>query len=301
MISIGSARALASTGLTWDPARGDRFVIADRDMDDDVFVLSDMTIETHDYRTGRVIGFNGTTEWALDSVDADDVLWLPGEGSMRALLGPAFVRLESAGLAGWSVTVVVTEGGETTVTDTDAEEAYALALLTVRATGSSALLPLAAHAVVARAGDLDLLGDRGWNPGLTGTLHALVETLRTYRAQRAGAAADEAGEQANLVEDADPVAEDRTGTLDRAVTAALRAPAAPTAGEGRERGGDDLLVQLVLAAHDLGSTDVAQVCVRRAVDIVRARSAASQPGPPSARAIQSVDAGLAELVALLRG
>nr|WP_284290807.1 hypothetical protein [Angustibacter aerolatus] len=51
----------------------------DRGMDADVFVVSDMTIEVHSGPGGTFMGFNGTTEWALDSVDTDDVVWLPRE------------------------------------------------------------------------------------------------------------------------------------------------------------------------------------------------------------------------------
>ena len=45
-----------------------------------------MTIEAHHYPTGTELGFNGTTEWALDSVSADDSLWhwRAWEGSTRA-------------------------------------------------------------------------------------------------------------------------------------------------------------------------------------------------------------------------
>jgi hypothetical protein len=94
VLSVTIARRLRNAGLSWTPQRGDRFVVADRDMDDEVFVLSDMTIEVHRYPGGPVIGFNGTTEWALDSVDQQDALWIPAEHQLRELLGAAFVRLE---------------------------------------------------------------------------------------------------------------------------------------------------------------------------------------------------------------
>ena len=74
MLSVASARALREAGLQWTPARGDSFVIPDRDMDADVFVLSDMTVEVHQFPAGPVIGFNGTTEWALDSVEQSETL-----------------------------------------------------------------------------------------------------------------------------------------------------------------------------------------------------------------------------------
>jgi hypothetical protein len=127
MISVGLARRLRDGGLRWDPAPGDRFVVADRDMDDEVFTLAEMTVELHDFPSGKVIGFNGTVEWALDSVEAHNSVWLPGEGQLRARLGGTFRRLEPTD-AGWRVTIEVT-GREVVTTDADAAEAYGLALL----------------------------------------------------------------------------------------------------------------------------------------------------------------------------
>jgi hypothetical protein len=95
--SLGLALRLADAGLRWDPAPGDRFAIPDRGMDDEVFVLSTMTVEVHDLPGRTVIGFNGTTEWALDDVDMDATIWLPREDQLRELLGDAFHRLERAG------------------------------------------------------------------------------------------------------------------------------------------------------------------------------------------------------------
>ena len=90
MLSVDLAKRLRDAGLAWKPSPGDRFVLPDREMDDDVFVLSDMTIELHDMPNGQVIGFNGTTEWALDGVQKDEALWLPREDQLRALLGRTF-------------------------------------------------------------------------------------------------------------------------------------------------------------------------------------------------------------------
>ncbi|MBK0296429.1 hypothetical protein IAE22_30675, partial [Bacillus sp. S34] len=64
------AAALRDAGLRWHPTTGDRFVIDKPGVDDDVYTVSEMTVERHDYPSGTVLGFNGTTEWALDSVDA---------------------------------------------------------------------------------------------------------------------------------------------------------------------------------------------------------------------------------------
>lgn len=88
------AEAMDAAGLTWQPASGDRFCIPDRDMDSDVFVISDMTINVEDAIGGAIVKFNGTTEWALDSIAAAQVLWLPWEHQLRDLLGVRFATLE---------------------------------------------------------------------------------------------------------------------------------------------------------------------------------------------------------------
>ncbi len=129
MISIELARRLQAAGLDWTPASGDRFVIADRDMDADVFVVSQLTIEVHEAPTGRLIRFNGITEWALDSVEQEATVWLPREDQLRAALGPRFRRLEPVG-TGFAV-VIERAGAEERHLDVDAERAYARALLAV--------------------------------------------------------------------------------------------------------------------------------------------------------------------------
>jgi hypothetical protein len=129
MITVELARRLKDVGLPWKPASGDRFVVADRDMDAEVFVVSQLTIELRDTPAGPIFQFNGTTEWALDSVEQAAVIWLPHEAQLRAALGTAFRRLEPLG-EGWVVTVE-RDGREIREVDVDAERAYARALLTV--------------------------------------------------------------------------------------------------------------------------------------------------------------------------
>ena len=127
MLSIELARALREAGLRWEPRRGDHFVVADRGMDEEVFVLSDMTIEVYDFPTGPVIGFNGTVEWALDSLDKQDALWLPSEDQLREYLGSRFVRLEREGDA-YAVAAVI-DDAEVLTRGSDAADAYGRALL----------------------------------------------------------------------------------------------------------------------------------------------------------------------------
>ena len=93
MISTDLARLLAASGLRWKPSNGDAFRIDGDDFDDEVFTLSDMTIEAHEFGAGTVLGFNGTTEWALDSLSLDDVLWMPREDQLRTMLGSTFHSL----------------------------------------------------------------------------------------------------------------------------------------------------------------------------------------------------------------
>ena len=90
----------------------------------EVFVVSDMTIEVREQLGGPLITFNGTTEWALDSIPASKVLWLPREDQLRAALGDRFSRLES--LPDGFV-VVLADGRR--AADIDAERAYARAVL----------------------------------------------------------------------------------------------------------------------------------------------------------------------------
>ena len=123
MISFELAARLRDAGLAWKPAAGDRFAIPERDLDDDVFVLSNMTIEVHDMPDGPVIGFNGTVEWALDDVSKEEAVWLPREDQLREMLGTGFRRLERFGER---YRVVV---GDDVFEAGSPEEAYGLALL----------------------------------------------------------------------------------------------------------------------------------------------------------------------------
>lgn len=129
MLSVDLARRLLDSGLVWSPMPGDRFVVDRPGVGDDVFHLADMTVEVHEFVGGSVIGFNGVTEWALDSVALEETLWLPREDQLRAVLGHDFVGL---GLTDQGYAVVALVGGTpTTFTHPDAEEAYAHAALAV--------------------------------------------------------------------------------------------------------------------------------------------------------------------------
>ena len=135
MITHELALELARRGLPWKPASGDRFYVPDRDLDDEVFVVSGMSVEVSDLPSGAEMRFNGTVEWALDSIAQDEVVWLPREEQMRAALGDRFLRLERLGAETGGYAVVLGAGGasagEERHVDIDAERAYARALLSV--------------------------------------------------------------------------------------------------------------------------------------------------------------------------
>ena len=106
MISLDLARQLEDAGVLWVPGDGDRFMVPERDLDDVLFVVSHMVVEVDDSSIGRVLKFNGTTEWALDIVESGVALWLPREGQLRVMLGrPSWRWLRhQAGTSSWSIT-----------------------------------------------------------------------------------------------------------------------------------------------------------------------------------------------------
>ncbi len=129
MITRELAEALARAGLEWHPDNGDRFLVPDRDLDDTVFVISDMTIDVVDVPGGALVRFNGTVEWALDSIMQRQVVWLPREDQLRDALGDRLARLERTP-RGYAA-LVTTPAGAERYEDADAECAYARALLSV--------------------------------------------------------------------------------------------------------------------------------------------------------------------------
>ena len=129
MISIDLAHRLRDAGVAWHARTGDRFAILQPEMTGEVFTISDMMIEAHEFSTGTVLGFNGTTEWALDSVAQEDALWLPLEDQLRELLGGTFRSL-SATDDGFAVEVLLPgSDGPATFAAGSAADAYALAVL----------------------------------------------------------------------------------------------------------------------------------------------------------------------------
>jgi hypothetical protein len=135
MISVDLAAKLKTAGLVWHPAPGDRFTLVQESFAGEVFTLSEMVVQAQEFPTGTVLAFNGTTEWALDSAEAADALWLPREDQLRELLRTSFRSLERVE-EGYRVTAVL-PGGTDPSSVQDAEnfwgpepaEAYGRALL----------------------------------------------------------------------------------------------------------------------------------------------------------------------------
>ena len=129
MISTELATALREAGLVWRPVSGDRFQLDEPEFEADVFTVSEMTIEPRTYPTGTILAFNGTTEWALDSVALEDALWLPREDQLREMLRGAFRSLRRLP----DTHVVETEfaGEVKSFEHPEPADAYALAVLAV--------------------------------------------------------------------------------------------------------------------------------------------------------------------------
>lgn len=129
MISRDRAELLQAAGLRWTPAAGDSFALLQPGMDDEVFTISEMTIEAHEYPTGTVLGFNGTTEWALDSVTQEDAVWLPREDQLRDLLGGTFRSLARALDGSYLVVIELPGQPERSFAAEHAVDAYSDAVL----------------------------------------------------------------------------------------------------------------------------------------------------------------------------
>ena len=140
MISRELAIALHEAGLRWTPLPGDRFSLIDPAFEGDTFTLSDMTVEAQGPPDARVLGFNGTTEWALDSVGMEDALWLPREDQLRELMGTTFVSLEVREDA-FVVTVRLPPRPDEELEADSPADAYALGVLARIAAANERLAP----------------------------------------------------------------------------------------------------------------------------------------------------------------
>ena len=114
--------------LDWTPRNGDQFFIPKPEISDSVFTISDMVVEMITRDGDTRFHFNGTVEWALDSVESDAVIWLPREEQLRDLLGAYFLSLDSEP-GGFVVTVSGPGRAFHTQSEAEAADAYAQAVL----------------------------------------------------------------------------------------------------------------------------------------------------------------------------
>lgn len=129
VISLTAAQDLSRAGVRWSPHAGDRFTVRSEEMSGEVFTVADMVVEAREYPTGTLLAFNGTTEWALDSVQLEQALWLPREDQLRELLGSSFRSLARSSTASYQVVAEVPGQPERLFTADDAADAYAGAVL----------------------------------------------------------------------------------------------------------------------------------------------------------------------------
>ena len=129
MISRDLAARLAPH-VSWTPQNADQFFIPRPEIAESVFTVSDMVVELVVREGESRFHFNGTVEWALDSVEYSQVVWLPREEQLRELLGHYFLSLDSSG-DGFVVTVSGPGRAQHTPPQAEASDAYGQALLYV--------------------------------------------------------------------------------------------------------------------------------------------------------------------------
>jgi hypothetical protein len=129
VISLTAARELSHAGVLWRPSTGDRFTVRTEEVAGEVFTVADMVVEAREYPTGTLLAFNGTTEWALDSVQLEQALWLPREDQLRELLGSAFRSLARSLTGSYQVLAEIPGQPERVFGAEDAADAYAQAVL----------------------------------------------------------------------------------------------------------------------------------------------------------------------------
>ncbi len=148
MISLLLARQLKNAGLIWKAKINDFFAIPDRGLETRIFVVSDMMASLDIFRGWTVVTFHGASEWALDYIFAQEVVWMPTEAQLRDtleefLLGEVEIVLELKYLpTGYRCTINYASEMHS-FNAPDAAEAYGKALLhlldTSKTSHSSAL------------------------------------------------------------------------------------------------------------------------------------------------------------------
>jgi hypothetical protein len=132
MIDGALAQALRAAGVRWNPQNGDWFCLVDDPSEP--WLVAPGAVELALIEGQPALLFHGASEWALDSVLAYEVLWLPSEQQIRQLV------LELLGVDG-RLSIDVTHVGTRCRVHVDdwqyeasaltAVDAYALAYLAV--------------------------------------------------------------------------------------------------------------------------------------------------------------------------
>lgn len=86
MLSLEIATALKEAGLVWQPILHDFFAIPQIDMDEQIFVLTDMLVDREILHGWPAFTFNGAVEWALDYVLQADSVWIPRDDQLLAAI-----------------------------------------------------------------------------------------------------------------------------------------------------------------------------------------------------------------------
>jgi hypothetical protein len=134
MITLSLAAQLKEAGLTWKPKLHDFFAVPDGELQERVFVVSEMTIDVQQLFGRQLITFNGAVEWSLDYIMMIDVVWMPTEAQLRdmlqdRLLGAAQPSVQLLSFVDGYECRIRPEGEELTFEALSASEAYGLALL----------------------------------------------------------------------------------------------------------------------------------------------------------------------------
>lgn len=121
-------------GLTWKPSLLDFFYIPDRDLDERIFVISDMLVTVDILQGLQVVSFQGASEWALDSLVTSEAIWLPREDQLRKILEAALIemgdlQLKLISLINTCRCEIFTRGEWLSFDASQVDEAYAKALL----------------------------------------------------------------------------------------------------------------------------------------------------------------------------
>jgi hypothetical protein len=92
LIDLNTALELKRAGLAWVPQINDFFGLPDRQMDDRIFVISDMLVTVDVLQGMQVVSFQGASEWALDYLVTTEVAWLPREDQLRQAFEAALLQ-----------------------------------------------------------------------------------------------------------------------------------------------------------------------------------------------------------------